>query len=228
MVKYHNMKLKVKPYWNKFFLKNKNIIEKILDTLDYQHKIILPPKNQIFRAFEYSDIPECKLCLIGQDPYTSNNNNFYYADGLAYSVDSSITKLPGSLQNIFKELKNCYPEFDYSHGSLERWVKEENVILLNSSLTVIVDHPKSHTKRWKDFTDKIIQELDSTSNCIFLLVGQSIINKSILIRNKKRIITCCDPSSLGAHRGFIGSKIFLKINQLLKELGQKEINFQIH
>lgn len=221
------MKLKLGHQWTKFFLDNKNNIEKTLQTLDYQHKNILPPKNQIFRAFTYFDISECKLVILGQDPYPGSDGRIYYAEGLSFSVNPNITKLPASLKNIFKELKNCYPDFTYQNGSLERWSKDEKIMLLNSSLTVLEGKPNSHANRWKDITDKVIQELDDKSNCIFLLMGNNAIDKSKLIKNKDRIITCVHPSPLSAHRGFFGSNIFKKVNEKLKEFGEKEINWNI-
>jgi len=221
------MKLKLGHQWTKFFLDNKNNIEKTLQTLDYQHKNILPPKNQIFRAFTYFDISECKLVILGQDPYPGSDGRIYYAEGLSFSVNPNITKLPASLKNIFKELKTSYPDFTYQNGSLERWSKDEKIMLLNSSLTVLEGKPNSHANRWKDITDKVIQELDDKSNCIFLLMGNNAIDKSKLIKNKDRIITCVHPSPLSAHRGFFGSNVFKKVNEKLKEFGEKEINWNI-
>lgn len=222
------MKLKLKPQWREFFLKHKKNIEKTLQTLDYQNKTILPPKNQIFRAFEYFDLSDTKLLILGQDPYPGHDGNFYYAEGLSFSVNPLVKKLPGSLKNIFKELKNCYSDFSYVNGSLINWMEKENIMLLNSSLTVEAGKPNSHASKWKDITDKVIQELDENSECLFLLMGGNAIDKSKLIKNKNRIITCVHPSPLSAHRGFFGSKVFLKVNQKLKELHKKEINWNLN
>jgi uracil-DNA glycosylase len=59
------------------------------------------------------------------------------AHGLAFSVSSNV-KVPRSLMNIFKELKNDLPEFERDEslgGCLEKWATE-GVFLLNSFLTV--------------------------------------------------------------------------------------------
>ena len=101
-------------------------------------------------------------------------------------------------------------------------------MLLNTALTVKKGKPNSHTKYWKDFTDKVIKELDKNSNCLFLLMGNNAKQKINIIQNKDRIITCVHPSPLSAHRGFLGSKIFIKINQKLKENKIKEINWDLN
>jgi uracil-DNA glycosylase len=45
--------------------------------------------------------------------------------GLSFSVPKSHKKIPPSLQNIFKEIKNCYPDYEIpKNGSLKRWVKK--------------------------------------------------------------------------------------------------------
>lgn len=223
------MKIKLKPLWKKFFLDNKEEVNEIINSLDYENETILPKKEQIFRTFQYCDVNNIKLVLLGQDPYPSGKKEkdmyHYYAEGLSFSVNPEIKTLPGSLRNIFTELKDCYPEFTYKNGSLEKWLTQEKILLLNTSLTVKEGKPNSHKHLWKDFTDKVIEYLDKNSNCLFLLMGNDAKSKEKLIQNKNRIITCVHPSPLSAHKGFLGSKIFIKINEKLKENNIKEINW---
>jgi len=213
--------------WKKFFKENleelNDILSKIEDEKEDNKLKILPPENLIFRAFQYHDVKDIKLVILGQDPYPSGEYNKdkketnYYAEGLSFSVNPKITKLPGSLKNIFTELKNCYPDFSYKNGSLEKWSLDEKILLLNTALTVVEGKPNSHSLLWKNFTDKIISYLNQESNCFFLLMGNNAKEKSHLIEDKNRIIYCVHPSPLSAHRGFLGSQIFLKINDKLTD-----------
>ena len=68
-----------------------------LDTL-YQTKTIYPDKQNIFASFNFFNIKDTKVVIIGQDPYYKPNQ----ANGLAFSVNDYV-KLPKSLINIFKE-----------------------------------------------------------------------------------------------------------------------------
>lgn len=71
------------------------------------------------------------MVIIGQDPYHSGQ-----ANGLAFSVQASTSKIPPSLKNIFIELKNDIPETQLDKGGcLDKWT-EQGVFLLNTLLTV--------------------------------------------------------------------------------------------
>jgi uracil-DNA glycosylase len=74
------------------------------------------------------------VVILGQDPYHDDDQ----ADGLAFSVSKTQTKLPRSLQNIFTEIKNDIAEFERDEklgGCLQKWASE-GVFLLNTYLTV--------------------------------------------------------------------------------------------
>ena len=221
------MKFKVHKEWHKFFIKNKEQLQEIIKSIDFKTKNILPPKDKIFRTFEYFSPKDCKLLLLGQDPYPGfeKKTGTYYAEGLSFSVNPNIKVLPGSLRNIFKELKDNYPNFEFENGSLLKWVENEKIMLLNSSLTVEEGKPNIHSKIWEDFTNKVIQELDENSKCLFLLMGGNAKKKIKLIKNKDRIVTCVHPSPLSAYQGFFGSKIFCKINDKLQNMNLGKINF---
>jgi uracil-DNA glycosylase len=153
------------------------------------------------------------------------------ATGLAFSIPKKYKKIPPSLLNIYKEIKNNYPEFIIpSHGSLKRWSKEENILLLNSSLTVINGKSNSHQYLWHTFTDNLIKYINNINDkCIFLLMGNFAINKKKFINeNKHKIFSVAHPSPLSAYKGFIGSNIFQNINLYLIENNLEPINWFIY
>ena len=196
--------------WKPIFNKYENKINLILN--NYEHNIIFPHKELIFKVFEMN-IVDIKLIILGQDCY----HGFEQANGLAFSVNNSI-KIPPSLKNIYKEIKNSYPEKNYifNHGNLERWAKEENIFLLNCSLCVAQGKPGSFMEEWKIITDDIIKMIaENNKNAIFLLLGNYAKEKLKIINNHERCIICAHPSPLSAYRGFIGSKIFKKIDEKL-------------
>ena len=211
----------IDPSWIPIFNKHIDLIESIFHQIDNIEPIkVFPPKDKIFRVFEMS-VYDIKVVLLGQDSY----HGFEQANGLAFSVDKNI-KIPPSLNNIYKELKNTYPdkEFNFNHGDLSRWYNEEKIFLLNCGLCVYEGKPGSFLDKWTPFTNDIIQFIsENNNNCLFLLLGNYAIKKMDFIEDKNRCITGVHPSPLSAHRGFFGSRIFHKVDE---KLGY-EINWMI-
>ena len=171
-----------------------------------------PAKENVLRAFSIP-VNEIRVVLLGQDPYHGEGQ----ANGLSFSV-SKDTKVPPSLQNIFKELNQTFPErnYEFTHGDLSAWQEREKICLLNASLTVLQSCPGSHMSFWKPFTDEVIQFIDKENpHCVFLLLGNFAKAKADLITKKERIVTEVHPSPLA--RGFVGSRVFERVEKVLGE-----------
>ena len=192
---------------------------------EYKHKTIYPKMSEIFNAFYKTSYDKVKVVIIGQDPYHGENE----AEGLSFSVKVGIAK-PPSLINIFSELKSDLGIDPPNHGSLVSWA-EQGVLLLNSTLTVVKDTPRSHYgKGWEIFTDEVIKLINKKDTpVVFILWGSDARSKKTLITNKKHlIIESAHPSPLSAYRGFFGSKPFSKTNEFLKANGIEPINWKIN
>jgi uracil-DNA glycosylase len=190
--------------WKPLFVKHKI-------SINHTDKIY-PPKELVFRVFDM-DVKEIKILLLGQDPYHKKGQ----AHGLSFSVTDNI-KIPPSLRNIFKELKQEFPERNYNflNGNLERWFNEEKIFLLNASLTVEESNPNSHAKIWNKFTDDVIKFIsDNNPYCIFLLLGNFAKDKRKFINNQNLIVEAPHPSPLA--QGFIGSNVFKQIEVKLNQ-----------
>ena len=196
--------------WINLFDKHKDLINSLIE--HNEETPIYPPKDEIFKVFSM-DVKDIKIVLLGQDPYHQKGQ----AHGLAFSVNKNI-KIPPSLNNIYKELKNTYVERDYqfTHGNLERWFNEEKIFLLNCSLSVQEGKARIFMKKWQPFTDDVIQFIaNNNKNCLFVLLGNFAKEKMKFIENKERCIVGVHPSPLSAHRGFLGSNIFKLVDQKL-------------
>ena len=179
---------------------------------EYKTKEVYPKMSEIFNAFVKTSYDKVKVVILGQDPYHGEGE----AEGLSFSVKVGIAK-PPSLLNIFQELKNDLGITPPNHGSLVHWA-EQGVLLLNSTLTVIKDTPKSHSQKgWERFTDEVIKIINKKETpVVFILWGSDARSKKYLITNKiHHIIESVHPSPLSAHRGFFGSKPFSKTNEFL-------------
>lgn len=190
---------------------------------EYRTKTIYPDQYDIFNALHYTDYPDVKVLILGQDPYHGPGQ----AHGLSFSVKPGMP-LPPSLQNIFKELVDdigCpYP----SHGYLKKWA-DQGVLLLNTALTVQGGNANSHQNRgWETFTDAVIEQLSKREEpIVFILWGNNARKKKKRIANHHFIIEAPHPSPLSVYRGFYGSKPFSKTNQYLMKMGMEPIDWSL-
>lgn len=188
-------------------------------------KVVYPPSQLIFNAFQLTPLPQVKVVILGQDPYHGPNQ----AHGLSFSVQKGVA-VPPSLRNIFHELSTDLSIKPNLHGDLTQWA-QQGVLLLNSVLTVEAGQPTSHQKQgWEDFTDHVIDVINEhTSNVVFILWGAYAQRKGQRVdREKHLVLTAAHPSPLAANRGgFFGCKAFSKSNDYLKSHQIAEINWQL-
>lgn len=191
---------------------NKEYFQTLLNKIkeEYKNKNIFPKEENIFRIFKEVDYNQIKVVILGQDPYHGENE----ADGRAFSVPNQI-KTPPSLRNIFKELENDL-NIKKEENDLTNWTKQ-GVFLLNTILTVEKDKPLSHKNiGWEIFTDEVIKKISDRENpVIFILFGKYAQSKKKIISKKHYIIETPHPSPLSVYRGFFGSKIFSRANEIL-------------
>ena len=204
-----------KPYFQK--------LEEFLRQERAQHTVY-PPEESVFNALKYSSYEKTKVVILGQDPYHEPNQ----AHGLCFSVNKGI-KIPPSLVNIYKEIRDDLGIAPPDHGYLAYWAGQ-GVLLLNTVLTVRRGEANSHKcKGWEIFTDKIVESLNERKTPMaFILWGANAKSKQALITNKEHmIISGAHPSPLSAFNGFFGGKYFSKVNRFLEITGQEPIDWKL-
>lgn len=220
---------KIKTDWRNIISKyNFDEINSFLDKekMIYQNEIkIFPPKNLIFECFNYFNIKDLKVVILGQDPYINEGE----AVGLSFSVNSG-TKIPPSLRNILKEVNRSfnYKINERENGNLKKWAKQ-GVLLLNTALTVRQYKSNSHKKIWLKFTNFIIEYISNNcNNVVFLLWGNNATNKKQYIDcDKHLVLSSGHPSPLNRKKDFYNNNHFIKCNDYLEENKQKIINWDI-
>ncbi len=191
---------------------------------EYKGKTIYPYEDDIYNALKLTPYEGVKVVILGQDPYHGPGQ----AHGLSFSVQPGV-RTPPSLLNMYKELHDDLGCYIPNNGYLIPWAKQ-GVLLLNAVLTVRAGEANSHRKKgWENFTDEVIRKLNERDKpVIFLLWGNNAKEKISLITNPRHfILTSVHPSPLSATRGFMGCKHFSKTNEILKLIGEKEIDWQI-
>jgi uracil-DNA glycosylase len=174
------------------------------------------------RALETS-MDDVKVLVIGQDPYPTKN----VAIGLAFAVDLEVDpKLPRSLQNILKEVKDDLGGRVRRGGDLSKWA-DQGVMLLNRHLTTPVGRPGGHESLgWARFTNRVVEELVKRQGhkLVVLLWGKQAAEVEPLLVGAQ-VFKSAHPSPLSAARGFFGSKPFSKTNEALASVGRKPVKW---
>lgn len=209
-----------KDFNSKYFANIQKTIKQDIESWE----TIYPKLDNIYNAFNLTHFEDVKVVILGQDPYHWE----WQANWLCFSVDDWI-KQPPSLKNIFKELKSdMWIEIPVS-GNLESWAKQW-ILMINAILTVKKWQPASHKKIWWwTFTDNVIKTIsDQKKWVIFVLWWNFAKEKEALIDSTKHyIIKSAHPSPFSARNWFFNSKPFSKINNILKEKWDKEINWKL-
>ncbi len=228
----------IKPHWQQIIEQEKQQdyycqLQKEITKQRAQGITIFPEEKDVYNAFEYCDLADIKVVILGQDPYHGVGKGDYHhqpqAHGLAFSVTKHI-KIPPSLVNIYKELNTDIEGFNTpNHGNLTSWA-EQGVLLLNTVLTVQQSKAHSHAKLgWERFTDQIISQLNQHNDgCVFILWGAHAQKKGRDIDSSKHLVlNGSHPSPLSAYRGFFGCQHFSKANTWLTQKNKVAIDWQV-
>ena len=215
------------PAWHRVVEPRVGLIQKAVAELA-EPDLIAPQASDIFNAIRACPDPaSVQVIILGQDPYPTAGN----AHGLSFSTRPSVTKIPASLQNIYKELASDLQVTAPTTGCLLSWA-EQGVLLLNDVLTVTIGKPLSHAGQgWEALTAEIIAAvLRSASHVVLIAWGRPAQKKlehpvvKPLLANHT-VLTAPHPSPLSAYSGFFGSKPFSKTNAALVAHGQIPIEW---
>jgi uracil-DNA glycosylase len=182
----------------------------------------LPSGDKVLRAFK-QPFDDVKVLIVGQDPYPTPGHPV----GLAFSVDPKVTRLPGSLVNIFAEYSADLGYPAPSNGDLSPWA-ERGVLLLNRVLTVEPGKPGSHRgKGWEQITEQAIRALAARDRpLVAILWGRDARNLAPVLGDVPRIESA-HPSPMSAHNGFFGTRPFSRANQLLARQGAAPVDWKL-
>ena len=203
------------PQWQVELGSHKALIESIDSFIT--NRSVTPDYNLIFRALN-QPIESTRVVIFGQDPYPTKG----HAHGLAFSIDSSITNLPASLRNIYKELFSDLG-ITRTHGDLSDWA-DQGVMLINRVLSTEIGKSLAHEKLgWQEITERVAQVLGER-DVIAVLWGSAALPLKPFF-HEQSVITSVHPSPLSAYRGFFGSSPFSQVNAMLRSKGLQEIHW---
>lgn len=192
-------------------------------------KIICPQHKDIFRAFRETAYSDLRAIFMLQDPYPWIKGDQYVADGIPMSCSYT---------------NKCQPSLDLFYDGMEddlgvkvphmpdlSYLCKEGVLFLNTSLTVELNKPGSHTKigLWDPFIEYLITEVINFYNPGLVYVG--------LGANAKTFTRAVIPfihwgfevehPAAAAHknRQWNHQNVFTKINKIVKDCNNEQINW---
>ncbi|MEW1720523.1 uracil-DNA glycosylase [Streptomyces sp. NPDC093109] len=182
----------------------------------------LPAGANVLRAFQ-QPFDEVRVLIVGQDPYPTPG----HAVGLSFSVAPEVRPVPGSLENIFRELHTDLGLSRPSNGDLTPWTRQ-GVLLLNRALTTAPRKPAAHRgKGWEEVTEQAIRALAGRGKpLVSILWGRDARNARPLLGDYPAIESA-HPSPMSADRGFFGSRPFSRANDLLIGQGAQPVDWQL-
>ncbi|MEQ4302827.1 uracil-DNA glycosylase [Plantactinospora sp. B6F1] len=190
---------------------------------EYATQTVFPPLADLFAAYRLCAPEDCRVLILGQDPYHKAGQ----AHGLSFSVRDGVS-VPPSLRNVFKELADDLGVPVSRGGNLTRWASQ-GVLLLNAVLTVRQAAPGSHgNKGWEAFTDATIKALDARpERIVFLLWGGYARKKAALVTNPAHVVLEAGHPSPMNPRGFLGSRPFSACNKALADAGRPTVDWDL-
>ncbi|MBQ0985708.1 uracil-DNA glycosylase [Streptomyces sp. F63] len=182
----------------------------------------LPAGPHVLRAFQ-QPFDEVRVLIVGQDPYPTPG----HAVGLSFSVAPEVRPLPGSLENIFRELQSDLGVPRPSNGDLTPWTRQ-GVLLLNRALTTAPRKPAAHRgKGWEAVTEQAIRALAERGRpLVAILWGRDARNVRPLL-GPLPAVESAHPSPMSADRGFFGSRPFSRANDLLVQQGGQPVDWRL-
>ncbi|WP_405684126.1 uracil-DNA glycosylase [Streptomyces sp. NBC_01387] len=182
----------------------------------------LPAGANVLRAFQ-QPFDEVRVLIVGQDPYPTPG----HAVGLSFSVAPEVRPVPGSLDNIFRELHADLGLPRPSTGDLTPWAAQ-GVLLLNRALTTAPRTPAAHRgKGWEEVTEQAIRALVARGKpLVSVLWGRDARNLRPLLGDLPAVESA-HPSPMSADRGFFGSRPFSRTNELLIRQGAQPVDWRL-
>lgn len=201
--------------------------ERVNARLDADNNIC-PSRSNMFSSLAGVAPDEVRLVFVGQDPYPSREN----ATGRAFEVPRTIEPedFPPTLKSIFREYQNDLSLPPPSVGDLSRWV-QQGVLLWNSIPSCRAHASMSHDWREYDALTTEVLSVASQQGCVFVFFG-AVSKRYVgaVDQSVSRVIETAHPSPRGSIRArnpFVGSRIFSRTNQLLRELGKEPIDWKL-
>lgn len=182
--------------------------------------ILCPALPNVFRAFKLCSLKDCRVVMIGMDPYPDKFMGKPRATGILFGNNKDVPedKLSPSLQVVKESAIN----FEIPHNiitfdqTLESWAKQ-GILMINSALTCELNKVGSHVNQWRPFVSKLLKNLsDKETGIIYILFGrQAQTLKPYINERYNDIIEIEHPAYFARSNKIMPYSVFRQMNDIL-------------
>lgn len=177
-------------------------------------KSIVPAYNDVFKAFTLCSLHDCKIIMLGQDPYPQKG----VATGILFGNKEGTLQLSPSLEVVKEAAVNYeipHPPIKFD-VTLESWAKQ-GVLMLNSALTCEMNKVKSHTMIWRPFMSSFLHSLSNFSpGLVYVLFGdQAQTFEPYINKNLNSVIKVHHPAYFARTNTKMPHWIFTELNKMM-------------
>lgn len=181
---------------------------------------VVPDIENVFAALTLAP-RDISVVILGQDPYPNPS----HAIGLAFAVPAGTHPLPGSLRNVFREVESDIGRPAVADYSLKNWA-DQGVLLLNTSLTTESGVRAGHaTWPWDKIVQTILKHVVEVNPKVVAALWGNHAKQFAQLFDVESIVASAHPSPLSASRGFLGSRPFSRVNEILSANQKHVINW---
>lgn len=192
---------------------------------------LCPSLPNVFRAFKLCPLKECRVVMIGMDPYPDKFMGKPRATGILFGNNKDVpeNELSPSLQVVKESAIN----FEIPHNiitfdqTLESWARQ-GILMINSALTCELNRVGPHVNQWRPFVSKLIKNLSSReTGLVYILFGrQAQTLKPYIDKRYNDIIEIEHPAYFARSNKIMPYSVFNQMNNILYgKYGEKIILF---
>lgn len=190
-------------------------------------KTICPKHSDVFRAFRETPLSNLRCIFLLQDPYPWMKNGVFVADGIAMSCSNTGVCQPSLklfYDGIADDLRIKVPQ----HPDLS-YLCKQGILFLNTSLTVEMGKPTSHSGVWDEFMGFMVEEVINfyTRGIIYVSFGENAhaMTKAIVPFLHWGFQVEHPAYAARQERDWKHDNIFTKINKIIKDCNNEKINW---
>lgn len=181
---------------------------------------LCPALPNVFRAFKLCSLKDCRVVMIGMDPYPDKFMGKPRATGILFGNNKDVPedKLSPSLQVVKESAIN----FEIPHNiitfdqTLESWAKQ-GILMNNSALTCELNKVGSHVNQWRPFVSKLLKNLsERETGIVYILFGrQAQTLKPYINERYNDIIEIEHPAYFARSNKIMPYSVFRQMNDIL-------------
>lgn len=181
---------------------------------------LCPALPNVFRAFKLCSLKDCRVVMIGMDPYPDKFMRKPRATGILFGNNKDVPedKLSPPLQVVKESAIN----FEIPHNiitfdqTLESWAKQ-GILMINSALTCELNKVGSHVNQWRPFVSKLLKNLsERETGIVYILFGrQAQTLKPYINERYNDIIEIEHPAYFARSNKIMPYSVFRQMNDIL-------------